>query len=44
MIGKVQDVMAGAIVLGAADKAASSKAVEQEATRYRNGGAAVPQS
>ncbi|MBR3723115.1 MAG: flagellar protein FlaG [Selenomonadaceae bacterium] len=35
MIGKVQDVMAGAIVLGAADKAASSKAVEQEATRQQ---------
>ena len=31
MIGKVQDVMAGAIVLGAADKAAASKAVEKEA-------------
>lgn len=30
MIGKVQDVMAGAIVLGAADKAASYKNVEKE--------------
>jgi flagellar protein FlaG len=35
MIGKVQDVMAGAIVLGAADKAASSKAVEQEVARQQ---------
>ena len=35
MIGKVQDMMAGAIVLGAADKAASSKAVEREATRQQ---------
>ena len=33
MIGKVQDVMAGAIVLGAAGKAASSKAVEKEVER-----------
>ena len=33
MIGKVQDVMAGAIVLGAADKAASSTAVEKEVER-----------
>lgn len=35
MIGKVQDVMAGAIVLGAADKAAASKAVEKEAQRQQ---------
>lgn len=33
MIGKVQDVMAGAIVLGAADRAASSKNIEREAAR-----------
>lgn len=30
MIGRVQDVMAGAIVLGAADKAASTKSAERE--------------
>lgn len=33
MIGRVQDVMAGAIVLGAADRAASSKHIEREAAR-----------
>lgn len=35
MIGKVQDVMAGAIVLGAADKAAASKSVEKEVNRQQ---------
>ncbi len=33
MIGRVQDVMAGAIVLGAADRAASSRQVEREAAK-----------
>lgn len=35
MIGRVQDVMAGAIVLGAADKAASSRNIEMESVREK---------